>query len=306
VARRQPLEETSVSLADLIKGLLPLVKQAVGAGRTVEVDIPDPNLHLMVDAGRLQSCILNLAFNSRDAMGPTGRVRISARRRDDNIELSVSDDGSGMPADVVARAFEPFFTTKKAGSGTGLGLATVYAFAQQSGGTATLESRPGAGTTVTLVLPLHVPGATSERATSVRRAGRRVVVADDEQALAEMVAAWLIDVGVDARFALSPREALELISEFRPDVLVSDANFGVEQDGLDLARLATADQPDLAVIFMTGYSSSMKQLQELGERTLAKPFSREDLYSAVLPLVAESGSAGATSRDERRGGEENG
>jgi len=306
VARSQPLEETSVSLADLIKGLLPLVKQAVGAGRTVEVDIPDPNLHLMVDAGRLQSCILNLAFNSRDAMGPNGRVRISARRRDDNIELSVSDDGSGMPADVVARAFEPFFTTKKAGSGTGLGLATVYAFAQQSGGTATLDSRPGVGTTVTLVLPLHVPGVASERLTFTRRAGRRVVVADDEQALAEMVAAWLIDVGVDARFALSPREALELISEFRPDVLVSDANFGVEQDGLDLARLATADQPDLAVIFMTGYSSSMKQLQELGERTLAKPFSREDLYSAVFPLVAESGSAGPTPRDERRGGEENG
>jgi CheY-like chemotaxis protein len=102
-----------------------------------------------------------------------------------------------------------------------------------------------------------------------------------------MVAAWLMDVGIDARFALSPREALELISEFRPDVLVSDANFGEEQDGLDLARLATADQPDLAVIFMTGYSSSMKQLQELGERTLAKPFSREDLYAAVLPLVAD-------------------
>ncbi|MFZ9580273.1 MAG: ATP-binding protein [Ilumatobacteraceae bacterium] len=287
VARSQPLEETAVSLADLIKGLLPLVKQAVGAGRTVEVDIPDPNLHLMVDAGRLQSCILNLAFNSRDAMGPTGHIRIAAQRRDDVIELSVSDDGAGMPPDVVARAFEPFFTTKKAGSGTGLGLATVYAFAQQSGGTARLESRPGAGTTVTLVLPLHVPGAVSERVSSTRRAGRRVVVADDEQALAEMVAAWLMDVGIDARFALSPREALELISEFHPDVLVSDANFGEEQDGLDLARLATADQPDLAVIFMTGYSSSMKQLQELGERTLAKPFSREDLYGAVLPLVAD-------------------
>lgn len=302
VARSQPLEETAVSLADLIKGLLPLVKQAVGAGRTVEVDIPDPNLHLMVDAGRLQSCILNLAFNSRDAMGPTGRVRISARRREDMIELSVSDDGAGMPAEVVARAFEPFFTTKKAGSGTGLGLATVYAFAQQSGGTATLESRPGVGTTVTLVLPLHVPGAASERAATTRRAGRRVVVADDEQALAEMVAAWLMDVGVDARFALSPREALELISVFRPDALVSDANFGEEQDGLDLARLATADQPDLAVIFMTGYSSSMKQLQELGERTLAKPFSREDLYAAVLPLLADDGAETNPALDRTEGG----
>jgi len=133
-----------------------------------------------------------------------------------------------------------------------------------------------------------------------------VVVADDEQALAEMVAAWLMDVGVDARFALSPREALELISEFRPDVLVSDANFGLEQDGLDLARLATADQPDLAVIFMTGYSSSMKQLQELGERTLAKPFSREDLYAAVLPLVADDGIGMNSVQDVSEGGGQHG
>mgnify|MGYP003336683016 FL=1 len=298
VARSQPLEETAVSLADLIKGLLPLVKQAVGAGRTVEVDIPDPSLQLLVDAGRLQSCILNLAFNSRDAMGPNGTVRIAAREQDGMIELSVTDDGSGMPPDVVARAFEPFFTTKKAGSGTGLGLATVYAFAQQSGGTAKLQSRVGVGTTVTLVLPVHRPGSASTPAPSSRRSGRRVVVADDEQALAEMVAAWLIDVGVDARFALSPKTALELIAEFPPDVLVSDANFGEEQDGLDLARLATAGQPDLAVIFMTGYSSSMRQLQELGERTLAKPFSRDDLYAAVLPLLADDGAS--------QGGEENG
>ncbi|MFM8847847.1 MAG: ATP-binding protein, partial [Actinomycetota bacterium] len=283
-----------------------------GAGRTVEVEIPDPSLQLLVDAGRLQSCILNLAFNSRDAMGPNGTVRIVARRRDDVIELSVSDDGAGMPADVVARAFEPFFTTKKAGSGTGLGLATVYAFAQQSGGTATLESRVGVGTTVTLVLPLHRPGSTTTPVPSSRRSGRRVVVADDEQALAEMVAAWLIDVGVDARFALSPRSALELIAEFPPDVLVSDANFGEEQDGLDLARLATAGLPDLAVIFMTGYSSSMKQLQELGERTLAKPFSRDDLYAAVLPVLADDvldragdddgSGAGGDAGDDARGG----
>jgi CheY-like chemotaxis protein len=89
-----------------------------------------------------------------------------------------------------------------------------------------------------------------------------------------------------------------LIAEFPPDVLVSDANFGEEQDGLDLARLATAGQPDLAVIFMTGYSSSMRQLQELGERTLAKPFSRDDLYAAVLPLLADDGAS--------QGGEVNG
>jgi signal transduction histidine kinase/ActR/RegA family two-component response regulator len=290
VARSQPLEESAVTLSDLVKGLLPLMKQALGAGRQVEIDIPDPNVQLMVDAGRLSSCILNLTFNSRDAMGPTGTLKISARQvpETQTLELSVADDGKGMPADVVARAFEPFFTTKRAGSGTGLGLATVYAFAKQSGGTAYLESRLGVGTTVTLSLPIHTGSVKTDERAVQRRSGRRVVVADDEQSLAEMVASWLIDMGVDARFETSPKAALELIETFEPDVLVSDANFGEEMDGIQLARLAVAIVPDLAVIFMTGYSASMKELQEQGERTLAKPFSREDLYNALSPLIAEA------------------
>ncbi len=304
VARSQPLEESAVTLSDLVKGLLPLMKQALGAGRQVEVDIPDPSLQLMVDAGRLSSCILNLTFNSRDAMGPTGTLKISARQvpETQTLELAVADDGKGMPADVVARAFEPFFTTKRAGSGTGLGLATVYAFAKQSGGTAYLESRLGVGTTVTLSLPIHTGVQKTDERAVQRRSGRRVVVADDEQSLAEMVASWLIDMGVDARFETSPKAALELIETFEPDVLVSDANFGEEMDGIQLARLAVAIVPDLAVIFMTGYSASMKELQEQGERTLAKPFSREDLYNALSPLIAEARESEST--EDIEGGEQ--
>jgi len=286
VARSQPLEEKAVALGDLVKGVLPLVRQAMGEGRVVETDIADPAIELMVDAGRLSSCILNLAFNARDAMGPTGRIVIAAHRRDEMLDLSVSDDGSGMPPEVVARAFEPFFTTKRAGSGTGLGLATVYAFARQSGGTARLESRVGVGTKVTLSLPVHVPGETQPLASTSRRNARRVVVADDEQSLAELVASWLIDLGVDARFATSPKAALELIEDFEPDILVSDANFGEEMDGLELARLASAIVPELVVVFMTGYSSSMRALQEQGEHTLAKPFSRDDLFAALSSYLA--------------------
>ena len=300
VARSQPLEESAVSINDLVKGVLPLVRQALGAGRLVTVEVADDDLQLMVDAGRLSSCLLNLAFNARDAMGPTGTLVIAVRRlshdetdpawahQDANyLVVSVTDDGSGMPDDVAARAFEPFFTTKRAGSGTGLGLATVYAFARQSGGTATLQSRLGSGTTVSLILPVHDPESQAAIDPSHRRAGRRVVVADDEESLAEMVAAWLIDTGIDARFATTPKAALQLVEEFRPDVLVSDANFGDEMDGIELAKLAVAIEPDLVVVFMTGYSSSMRTLQELGERTLAKPFSREDLYVTLTPYLAE-------------------
>ena len=144
---------------------------------------------------------------------------------------------------------------------------------------------------MTLVLPRFTGLAPSHEVTAARRSGRRVVVADDEQSLAEMVAAWLIDMGIDARFATSPKSALELIETFEPDVLVSDANFGEELDGIELARLGTAIVPDMAVVFMTGYSTSMRELQELGERTLAKPFSREDLYAALSPLIAEEASS---------------
>lgn len=300
VARSQPLEEAAVSVNDLVKSILPLVRQAVGAGRVVTVDVTDENLELMVDAGRLSSCLLNLAFNARDAMGPTGTLTIGVRRLSPDeldpawatgssyLAVRVTDDGSGMPDDVAARAFEPFFTTKRPGSGTGLGLATVYAFARQTGGTATLDSRLGTGTTVSLILPVHDPENAATAEASHRRAGRRVVVADDEESLAEMVAAWLIDGGIDARFAVTPKAALELVEEFRPDVLVSDANFGDDMDGIELAKLAVAIEPDLVVVFMTGYSSSMRTLQELGERTLAKPFSRQDLYMALTPYLAET------------------
>jgi len=138
-----------------------------------------------------------------------------------------------------------------------------------------------------MVLPRYTGVVAHAEVVSARRSGRRVVVADDEQDLAEMVASWLIDMGIDARFATSPKAALELIESFVPDVLVSDANFGEELDGIELARLGTAIVPEMAVVFMTGYSTSMRELQELGERTLAKPFSREDLYSALSPLIAE-------------------
>lgn len=301
VARSQPLEEIDVSVNDLVKGVLPLVRQALGAGRLVRFEAAPDDPHLLVDAGRLSSCLLNLAFNARDAMGPNGELRITVRRLEPNeieptldgatsdfLSLSVTDDGSGMSDDVAARAFEPFFTTKRAGSGTGLGLATVYAFARQSGGTARLASRLGEGTSVSLVLPIHDESVPSVASASHRRAGRRVVVADDEQSLAEMVAAWLIDAGIDARFATSPKAALELVEEFRPDVLLSDANFGEEVDGIELAKLAAAIEPDLVVVFMTGYSASMRTLQELGERTLAKPFSRDVLYAALAPFLAEN------------------
>jgi signal transduction histidine kinase len=290
VARSQPLEETAIVAGDLVRGILPLLRQAMGATRMVELRVPDEPVHLRVDAGRLSSGLLNLAFNSRDAMGPEGTLVVELSRFDDldrsMLRISVIDDGSGMPPEVAARALEPFFTTKGVGRGTGLGLAAVQAFAEQSGGRVVLRSTVGEGTTVSIELPVHDPTVEPNEPRVHRRAGRRAVVADDEQPLAELVAVWLAEIGVEARWATSPKGALQLVEEFRPDVLVSDANFGEQTDGIELAKLAQAIDPDIAVVFMTGFSASMRALQDLGERTLAKPFSREALHAAVTPLLA--------------------
>ena len=290
VARSQPLEETAIVAGDLVRGLLPLLRQAMGATRMVELRVPDEPVHLRVDAGRLSSGLLNLAFNSRDAMGPEGTLVVELSRFDDleraMLRISVIDDGTGMPPEVAARALEPFFTTKGVGRGTGLGLAAVQAFAEQSGGRVVLRSVVGEGTTVSIELPVHDPAVEPDEPRVHRRAGRRAVVADDEQPLAELVAVWLAEIGVEARWATSPKAALQLVEEFRPDVLVSDANFGEQTDGIELAKLAQAIDPDIAVVFMTGFSASMRALQDLGERTLAKPFSREALHAAVSPLLA--------------------
>jgi len=290
VARSQPLEESSIVAGDLVRGILPLLRQAMGATRSVELRVPDEPVHLMVDSGRLSSGLLNLAFNSRDAMGPEGTLIVRLEPFDEDgramLRIAIVDDGTGMPPEVAARALEPFFTTKGVGRGTGLGLAAVQAFAEQSGGRVALHSVVGEGTTVSIELPMHDPDVERGEPRHHRRAGRRAVVADDEQQLAELVAVWLAEVGVEARWATTPKDALELVEEFKPDVLVSDANFGEQTDGIELAKLAQAIDPDIAVVFMTGFSSSMRALQDLGERTLAKPFSREALHAAVAPLLA--------------------
>jgi len=198
------------------------------------------------------------------------------------VAISISDTGKGMSPEVAARAFEPFFTTKKVGSGTGLGLATLYSFAQQSGGWAAIDSAEGTGTTVTVYLPpadvtVDVSGVEERDATLTSRA----LVIDDEPALADLVSAWLGDLGIATRTANTPEAAQRVAREFRPQLVISDANLNADLDGLELARLLVEEHPSLIVVFMTGFSDRIKALQAAGVATLAKPFSREDLLSTL-------------------------
>lgn len=289
-ARSQPLTSVPVNLRQFITELRPLIEQALGSAHRLEVHADGEHLDVVIDPGRLSSSILNTVFNARDAMDGPGTVEIRIERcvaapvdgtAANVIAISIIDSGRGMSPDVVARAFEPFFTTKQLGSGTGLGLSTLYSFAQQSGGWAAIDSTEGVGTTVTLFLPPAVEHTGPAVAARAPRTATRALVVDDEQALGELVASWLDDLGMTTKVATSPDQALSIAEEFRPELLVSDANLGTAIDGLELARMLVQRDPALLVVFMTGFSDRIRALQAAGVATLAKPFSRDDLVTAL-------------------------
>ncbi|MCA0328870.1 MAG: response regulator [Actinobacteria bacterium] len=302
VSRSQPLQATDVELGAFVRDMLPLVKQAVGKERTVEL-VVEPGAHgARVDSGQLSSAVLNLVINSRDATEPGGRIDVVVGRRSvdggeldlasgEYVVVEVRDDGTGMTPEVGARAFEPFFSTKSSGNGTGLGLTAVYSFAAQSGGVALISSEPGRGTTVTVLLPLVEVESDDDGSAPVEPVAapepvddhrRRVLVVDDEEALAGLVAAWVQETGADVRVAHAPHEALELAASFHPHVLLSDIRLGdPEMDGIELSARIVMERPEAAVILMTGYSDRMAAASAVGTRVLAKPFTKDELHEVL-------------------------
>jgi signal transduction histidine kinase/ActR/RegA family two-component response regulator len=309
VARSQPLEATAIEVGSFLRRMWPLVDQAVGAGRFAELVVGEGPLDVLVDSGQLSGSLLNLVINARDAMEPGGTVTVGVSRQHvddplidlaaaDYVLLTIADDGIGMTPEVVQRAFEPYFSTKGVGHGTGIGLAAVYSFSQQSGGLARIRSEREVGTTVTLYLPAVFPVSAYEPevVTYDSAPARRVLVVDDETALAGLIAGWLTEQGAEVRVADNPALARRVAEEFRPDLLLTDVRLGDPSgvDGPELAEEVVATVPDVRIVFMTGFSDRMDELVERGARTLAKPFTREALVSVVFPVER----AGA---EQRRG-----
>jgi len=253
--------------------------------------------------------VLNLIANARDAMPPAGgRVTV----RTETVLLSsadakpldvmagryvgivVSDDGAGMPPEVQAQAFEPFFTTRPVGEGAGLGLAQVYGFARQSGGTATLESAPGIGTTVRILLPEATPvrsagpvfGAASPTPTRTAIPAR-VLIAKDEAMVRSFAAEVLRELGHEVTEAGDGLQALRLLATVPVDVLCTDVMMPGGLTGYDVAREARARHPDLKVIYMSGYADPAAR-EGTAEDTpfLPKPFRPDDLARAVGRMIA--------------------
>jgi PAS domain S-box-containing protein len=314
-ARRQALNPRPVDPDALVRGMAELIRRTVGPGVALVLRLGDGKWLALCDANQLESALLNLAINARDAMPDGGTLTIATADRQlsavdlvaedgarpgDYVELSVGDTGAGMTADVMARAFEPFFTTKPIGQGSGLGLSQIYGFARQSGGFVRLESAPGRGTTLRLYLPRHAacastPAAPAEEtvppphaapAVPAATAGQ-VLVVEDEAAVREQITETLRDLGYAVLQAEDGPSGLLIVrSEARLDMLVSDVGLpGL--NGRQLAEAARAVRPGLPVLLVTGYAGAALEDMSLppGIEVIAKPFALDALAVRVAAML---------------------
>jgi PAS domain S-box-containing protein len=309
-ARRQTLDPKPTDVNHLIAGMEELIRRTMGLSIEIEV-VGAVGLWLtLVDPNQLENALLNLCINARDAMPEGGRLTVetankwlderAARERDlapgQYVALSVTDTGSGMAPEVIARAFDPFFTTKPTGQGTGLGLSMIHGFARQSGGEVRVYSEVGRGTTMCLYLPRHhgAEAAIETLAASAETvqpgAGERVLVVDDEPTVRMLVAEVLEQFGYVAIEASDGAMGLKVLqSGTAVDLLVTDIALPGGVNGRQLADAARALRPGLPVLFITGYAENALigngQL-EPGMQVITKPFAMEALASRIQDLLA--------------------
>lgn len=320
-ARRQPLSPTRVALSQLIDNLLPLAKQALGERCRLAVHCePDlPPLH--IDGAQLENAILNLVVNARDAMGEQGDVALVATHQlldaktacaiapeakaGHYVRLCVSDNGSGIEADIAEKIFEPFFTTKEAGRGTGLGLSQVHGFVRQSGGFMTLETALGEGTTMALWLPVQenikaaqdtikdIAESNINIAICAPSPNVTIMLVEDEAGVRNHAQELISEQGYHVISYASAAEAAKALEANRqdpdlvPDLVLSDVMMP-DMDGYDLAKWMKERYPDVPVILMTGYTGGEIPSTSPHAGLITKPFSSDDLLALISKILSAS------------------
>ena len=297
-SRQQPLEPQAVDIAKLIGDLARLIRRSLPESVSVSTDLAGASVHALVDPGQLESALLNFALNARDAMPDGGQLHIAARPVELQANaaafdvpagryamIEVTDNGSGMDAATLARVFEPFFTTKRFGLGSGLGLAMVYGFVKQSGGGISIQSQPGQGTTVLMVLPLTTPERDEAAAADdlpLSHGGELVLLVEDEPNVRRVVRQQLIDLGHPVIEAEDGAQALAMIEQI-PDIaiVVSDVIMPGGVSGWQLAEQVRAGYPQMRFVLMSGYTDESAGAGERELPVLAKPFARQDLARAL-------------------------
>ncbi len=316
-ARSQPLAPVAIEAGSLLNEFHQLLDRTLGKHIELEIVPPSAPVNITADRAQLESALLNLALNARDAMSSGGELIISADTVsvDDTTasraglqagafgRFTVRDSGCGMTADVLSRAFEPFFTTRDVGGGSGLGLAMVYGFAKQSGGHVEIVSEPDQGTSVTLLLPLATTATATPAAPAVHQAESTssavVLVVEDEPMVRSYVTGQLRALGYAVLEAVNGPDALQLLAGGTDiHLLFTDIVMPGGMSGRELAARARQLRPGIGVLLTTGYSRTQGADDNApadGFRVLPKPYRRAELRNAVREeLAAASGhSAGS-------------
>ncbi|MCJ2021730.1 PAS domain S-box protein [Methylobacterium sp. E-065] len=309
-SRRQTLDPKPTDVNRLVEGMMELVRRTVGPAVAIESIGAGGLWPTLVDPSQLENALLNLCLNARDALPDGGRIVIetanrwldhrAAQARDlepgQYVTLCVSDNGTGMTADVATKAFDPFFTTKPIGEGTGLGLSMIYGFAKQSGGQVRIYSEFGQGTMVCLYLPRHLGEAEGDTIlpdlAHAPRAeqGETVLVVDDEPTVRMLVTEVLEDLGyaaIEAADGVSGLKVLE--SDVRIDMLITDVGLPGGMNGRQMAEAGRRHRPDLKVLFITGYAENAALNHGHlgpGMRVMTKPFALEALATRIRGIIA--------------------
>ncbi len=307
-ARRQALQPKPVVLDTLIEGMAGLIRHTIGPGVQVELRMHDGDWIVLCDPNQMESALLNLAINARDAMPEAGRLIVGTEEvqleaadvagQDGAapgayVEISVADTGMGMDEATRAQALEPFFTRKPSGQGTGLGLSQIYGFVRQSNGFMRLDSALGQGTTVRLYLPKHKsvgtpeeqPAAPSEPGEAVREAA--VLLVEDEDGVRSVAAERLRELGYRVLEAKDGPAALRLLhSGARVDVLVTDVGLPGGLNGRQVADAARERRPGLPVLFITGYAGdALEEQLAPGMQVIGKPFALDALDVRIRAML---------------------
>jgi PAS domain S-box-containing protein len=317
-ARMQHLETRAVDLNERLPAITGLLRRTLGENVKVVVR-PSPELWpALVDPTQVDDAIVNLGINARDAMPGGGTLTIETAnatldedyashhvevKPGEYVMLAISDTGSGMSGDVIARAFEPFFTTKEEGRGTGLGLSQVYGWVKQSNGHIKIYSELGHGTTLKLYLPRAGEGAASAPATSaapMERGHEIILVVEDNPKVRQTVLRQLTDLGYSTLEASSGAEALELVrSGARYDMMLTDVVMPGGMTGYELAERVESLRPDLKVLFTSGYTElAVTDGHVFDKRSfLSKPYRKQDLARAIRRVLDESRNDAADTGD---------
>ncbi|WP_122321595.1 response regulator [Pseudomonas amygdali] len=309
-SRRQTLAPKATDIDLLVAGMDELIRRTVGPAIDMQVIASRGLWSTLVDPHQLENSLLNLCINAKDAMPDGGQLLIQTGNRHLNaaaaaryqlpagryVELCVSDTGTGMDKDVMARAFDPFFTTKPLGMGTGLGLSMIYGFARQSGGGVNITSNVGEGSKVCILLPMHEgePEAVAleDSPLQVPAPGisdETILVVDDEPAVRHLIAELLEDLGYTILQAERGADALTILqSKAAIDLLITDVGLPGGMNGRQVADAARDVRPDLKILFVTGYAENAALAHdtlEPGMHVLPKPFAIAELIGRVTELL---------------------